>query len=224
MQQKSGGQPLNCSYPPDQRGLQGVFPNSADCGLNHHSSAKSENPNMQAKVGKNTENMKAMRCCHVNVRYLIWVTTRSHNHFSPSSINLWSVSDSQQSSCVLRFMSLLSYLCSLRKSPSCLYHTFLHMSVTFPFYKNTTPTLFLCNVMFKAMSLFSRKGLISCSPCFLLSVTLTFSKHSTLIGGLMSLLTYFSYRCQYCPLLVTLAKSARSLPLPSVAQIQLHLT
>ncbi|CAK6970659.1 myocardin isoform X9 [Scomber scombrus] len=49
MQQKSGGQPLNCSYPSDQRGLQGVFPNSADCGLNHNGSAKAENPNMQPK-------------------------------------------------------------------------------------------------------------------------------------------------------------------------------
>ncbi|XP_044194736.1 myocardin isoform X7 [Thunnus albacares] len=49
IQQKSGGQPLNCSYPSDQRSLQGVFPNSADCGLNHNGSAKAENPNMQPK-------------------------------------------------------------------------------------------------------------------------------------------------------------------------------
>uniref|UniRef100_A0A3B4UI08 Myocardin n=1 Tax=Seriola dumerili TaxID=41447 RepID=A0A3B4UI08_SERDU len=49
LQQKSGGQPVNCSYPSDQRGLQGVFPSSADCGLNHGGSAKAENQNMQPK-------------------------------------------------------------------------------------------------------------------------------------------------------------------------------
>ncbi|XP_029977394.1 myocardin-like isoform X2 [Sphaeramia orbicularis] len=50
MQQKSGGQLVNCSYPSDQRSLQGVFPSSADCGLNHTASAKSENPNMTPKM------------------------------------------------------------------------------------------------------------------------------------------------------------------------------
>ncbi|XP_056221417.1 myocardin isoform X1 [Seriola aureovittata] len=50
LQQKSGGQPVNCSYPSDQRGLQGVFPSSADCGLNHGGSAKAENQNMQPKM------------------------------------------------------------------------------------------------------------------------------------------------------------------------------
>ncbi|XP_042363940.1 myocardin isoform X4 [Plectropomus leopardus] len=47
MQQKNGGQAVNCSYPSDQRGLQGVFPSSADCG--HSGSAKPENQNMQPK-------------------------------------------------------------------------------------------------------------------------------------------------------------------------------
>ncbi|KAL7372133.1 hypothetical protein ABVT39_010801 [Epinephelus coioides] len=47
MQQKNGGQAVNCSYPSDQRALQGVFPNSTDCG--HSGSAKSENQNMQPK-------------------------------------------------------------------------------------------------------------------------------------------------------------------------------
>ncbi|XP_076615427.1 myocardin isoform X3 [Chaetodon auriga] len=46
MQQKNGGQAVNCSYPSDQRGLQGVFPNSTDCG--HGGSAKTEN--MQPKM------------------------------------------------------------------------------------------------------------------------------------------------------------------------------
>ncbi|KAL7372130.1 hypothetical protein ABVT39_010801 [Epinephelus coioides] len=48
MQQKNGGQAVNCSYPSDQRALQGVFPNSTDCG--HSGSAKSENQNMQPKM------------------------------------------------------------------------------------------------------------------------------------------------------------------------------
>ncbi|XP_029311736.1 LOW QUALITY PROTEIN: myocardin [Cottoperca gobio] len=42
MQQKNGGQAVNCSYPSDQRGLQGVFPNS--------SSAKPDNHNMLSKM------------------------------------------------------------------------------------------------------------------------------------------------------------------------------
>ncbi|XP_056285109.1 myocardin isoform X3 [Pseudoliparis swirei] len=47
MQQKSGGQPGNCSYPSDQRGLQGLF-SSTDCG--HSGSAKPDNHNMQPKM------------------------------------------------------------------------------------------------------------------------------------------------------------------------------
>ncbi|XP_075949131.1 myocardin isoform X4 [Anarhichas minor] len=47
MQQKNGGQAVNCSYPSDQRGLQGVFTNSTDCG--HSGSAKPDNHNMQPK-------------------------------------------------------------------------------------------------------------------------------------------------------------------------------
>nr|XP_012779719.1 myocardin isoform X5 [Maylandia zebra] len=49
MQQKSGGPPINCSYPSNQRGLQGVYPSSADCGLNNSSPAKAESQNMQPK-------------------------------------------------------------------------------------------------------------------------------------------------------------------------------
>ncbi|XP_041671290.1 myocardin isoform X4 [Cheilinus undulatus] len=48
MQQKNGGQPGNCSYPSDQRGLQGVFPNSTDCG--HDGPAKTENHSIQPKM------------------------------------------------------------------------------------------------------------------------------------------------------------------------------
>ncbi|XP_054457288.1 myocardin isoform X3 [Anoplopoma fimbria] len=48
MQQKNGGQAMNCSYPSDQRGLQGVFNNSTACG--HSSSTKSDNHNMQPKM------------------------------------------------------------------------------------------------------------------------------------------------------------------------------
>ncbi|KAM9425372.1 myocardin [Pholidichthys leucotaenia] len=46
MQQKSGSQQVNCPYPSDQRGLQGVFPGTADCGLSHSGSAKTEQPKM----------------------------------------------------------------------------------------------------------------------------------------------------------------------------------
>ncbi|XP_029384348.1 myocardin isoform X2 [Echeneis naucrates] len=49
LQQKNGGPPVNCSYPSDQRGVQGVFPSSSDCGLNHNGSAKAENQHMQPK-------------------------------------------------------------------------------------------------------------------------------------------------------------------------------
>ncbi|XP_039643766.1 myocardin isoform X4 [Perca fluviatilis] len=47
MQQKNGGQAVNCSYPAEQRGLQGVFPNPTDCG--HSGSAKPEHHNVQPK-------------------------------------------------------------------------------------------------------------------------------------------------------------------------------
>ncbi|KAM9410913.1 myocardin isoform 16-T17 [Salvelinus alpinus] len=49
IQQKNGGQAVNCSYPSDQRGLQSVFPNSADNGLNHRVNTKAKKPNMQQK-------------------------------------------------------------------------------------------------------------------------------------------------------------------------------
>ncbi|XP_065805285.1 myocardin isoform X2 [Labrus bergylta] len=48
MQQKNGVLPVNCSYPSDQRGLQGVFPNSAECG--HTGSVKTENHSMHPKM------------------------------------------------------------------------------------------------------------------------------------------------------------------------------
>lgn len=49
MQSKSGGPPVNCSYPPDQRNIQ-IFSGSADCGLNHGGSIKAESQNMQQKM------------------------------------------------------------------------------------------------------------------------------------------------------------------------------
>ncbi|XP_068611018.1 myocardin [Brachionichthys hirsutus] len=45
MQQKNSSQVVNCSYPSDKRAIQGVFPNSSDCG-----SAKAEIQNMQSKM------------------------------------------------------------------------------------------------------------------------------------------------------------------------------
>ncbi|XP_052334104.1 myocardin isoform X2 [Oncorhynchus keta] len=50
IQQKNGGQAVNCSYPSDQRGLQSVFPNSTDNGLIHRVNTKAKNPNMQQKM------------------------------------------------------------------------------------------------------------------------------------------------------------------------------
>ncbi|XP_040924541.1 myocardin isoform X2 [Betta splendens] len=50
IQQKGSGQPVNCSYPPEQRGLQGVFPNPAECGLNHGASTKAETQVVQPKM------------------------------------------------------------------------------------------------------------------------------------------------------------------------------
>ncbi|XP_049615625.1 myocardin isoform X2 [Syngnathus scovelli] len=47
---KNGSQPVNCSYPTDQRGLQGVYSNTSDYSLNHNGSAKPGNPNMQPKM------------------------------------------------------------------------------------------------------------------------------------------------------------------------------
>ncbi|KAM4525622.1 myocardin isoform 2-T3 [Odontesthes bonariensis] len=50
MPQRSCVQQGNCSYPSDQRSLQAVFPGSADCGLHHNSSTKTESQNMQPKM------------------------------------------------------------------------------------------------------------------------------------------------------------------------------
>ncbi|XP_034715717.1 myocardin isoform X6 [Etheostoma cragini] len=47
MQQKNEGQAANCSYPAEQRGLQGVFPNPTNCV--HSGSAKPEHHNLQPK-------------------------------------------------------------------------------------------------------------------------------------------------------------------------------
>ncbi|XP_064806697.1 myocardin isoform X5 [Oncorhynchus masou masou] len=49
IQQKNGGQAVNCSYPSDQRGLQSVFPNSTENGLIQRVNTKAKNPNMQQK-------------------------------------------------------------------------------------------------------------------------------------------------------------------------------
>ncbi|XP_061666310.1 myocardin isoform X2 [Syngnathoides biaculeatus] len=46
---KSGSQITNCSYPTDQRGLQGLYSNTSDYSFNHNGTAKSGNPNMQPK-------------------------------------------------------------------------------------------------------------------------------------------------------------------------------
>ncbi|XP_067101260.1 myocardin [Osmerus mordax] len=47
IQQKGGAHQVNCSYMSDQRGLQSVFPNTADAGLIHRGQAKAKNTAMQ---------------------------------------------------------------------------------------------------------------------------------------------------------------------------------
>ncbi|XP_056153434.1 myocardin [Lampris incognitus] len=66
IQQKSVGQPVNCSYSSDQRGLQGVFPGSAECGLNHRASPKANNANMQPKISIVPSPRKVGQKCQVS--------------------------------------------------------------------------------------------------------------------------------------------------------------
>ncbi|KAJ8363743.1 hypothetical protein SKAU_G00125740 [Synaphobranchus kaupii] len=49
-QQKNIGQPVNCSYSPEQRNLQPLFPSSANSGFNHRDQSKTKNSNMQQKM------------------------------------------------------------------------------------------------------------------------------------------------------------------------------
>ncbi|XP_036382086.1 myocardin isoform X2 [Megalops cyprinoides] len=49
-QQKNVGQPMNCSYSPDQRSLQQLFPSSTNNGFNHRNQSKAKNPSMQQKM------------------------------------------------------------------------------------------------------------------------------------------------------------------------------
>ncbi|XP_035262572.1 myocardin isoform X2 [Anguilla anguilla] len=49
-QQKNIGQPVNCSYSPEQRSLQPLFPISANSGFNHRDHSKAKNSNMQQKM------------------------------------------------------------------------------------------------------------------------------------------------------------------------------
>ncbi|XP_016531779.1 myocardin isoform X5 [Poecilia formosa] len=57
VQQRTGSQPLNCSYPSDQRSLQAAFPSSPDCGLNHSGPIKAESQNMQPKQMTRSQQM-----------------------------------------------------------------------------------------------------------------------------------------------------------------------
>ncbi|KAM9838052.1 myocardin [Aulostomus maculatus] len=67
VQPKNGGPPVNCSYASDQRGLQGGFSSTADCGLNHSSSAKVENPSMQPKMSVLPSPRHAGQKCQVSI-------------------------------------------------------------------------------------------------------------------------------------------------------------
>ncbi|KAK2820982.1 hypothetical protein Q5P01_023941 [Channa striata] len=90
MQQKNGGQQVNCSYPSDQRGLQGVYPSSADCGLNHSTSAKVENQNMQSKQLTRSQQMDELLDVLIESggcpSFLIPRFHRHYEHLSPTQI------------------------------------------------------------------------------------------------------------------------------------------
>lgn len=129
MQQKSGGPPINCSYPSDQRGLQGVYPSSADCGLNNSNPAKAESQNMQPKVifyphdqHFTSASFTSAESSHIYVTVFL------------SSLHLWPVS---------------VYYCLLLWSSFCLHisfhHIFLDMSVTFPLQDDNAKSFFRVN-------------------------------------------------------------------------------
>ncbi|CAJ1080509.1 myocardin isoform X4 [Xyrichtys novacula] len=88
MHQKNSGQPINCSYPPDQRGLQGVFPNSTECG--HSSSAKADNHNMQPKQLTRSQQMDELLDVLIESGgcpgLLIPRFHRHYEHLSPSQL------------------------------------------------------------------------------------------------------------------------------------------
>ncbi|XP_019720009.1 myocardin isoform X8 [Hippocampus comes] len=63
---KGACQPINCSYPTDQRGLQGVYSNPSDYSLNHNGSAKPVNPNMQPKMSFLPPPRHVGQKCHVS--------------------------------------------------------------------------------------------------------------------------------------------------------------
>ncbi|XP_015248308.1 PREDICTED: myocardin isoform X1 [Cyprinodon variegatus] len=64
--QQRSGQQLNCPYPSDQRGLQAVFPNSSDCGLNHSGPVKAESQNMQPKMSALPSSRHVGQKCQVS--------------------------------------------------------------------------------------------------------------------------------------------------------------
>ena len=132
MQQKNGSQAVNCSYHSDQRGLQGVFSNSADCG--HSSSVKTENPNMQPKVKiKSTWRVYFVML----LLYMSSESTHIHVTIFLFSINLCSVS--LLLSGLTRFIVLSISLKQIH-----LFSPLIPSHVGgFFLYKNTTPTPFL---------------------------------------------------------------------------------
>ncbi|KAM6963671.1 myocardin isoform 6-T6 [Tautogolabrus adspersus] len=88
MQQKNGGPQLNCSYPSDQRGLQGVFPNSAECG--HNGSVKTENLSMHPKQLTRSQQMDELLDVLIESGgcpgLLIPRFHRHYEHLSPSQL------------------------------------------------------------------------------------------------------------------------------------------
>ncbi|KAM9773317.1 myocardin isoform 12-T12 [Syngnathus typhle] len=83
---KNASQPVNCSYPTDQRGLQGVYSNTSDYSLNHNGSAKPGNPNMQPKQLTRSQQMDELLDVLIESGgYPSLLVPRLHRHYDHHS-------------------------------------------------------------------------------------------------------------------------------------------
>ncbi|XP_077482294.1 myocardin isoform X2 [Stigmatopora argus] len=84
----SGSQPVNCSFPADQRGIQGVYSNTSDYSLNHNPSAKLGNPNMQPKQLTRSQQMDELLDVLIESGgYPSLLVPRLHRHYEHQSPN-----------------------------------------------------------------------------------------------------------------------------------------
>ncbi|XP_061666313.1 myocardin isoform X4 [Syngnathoides biaculeatus] len=83
---KSGSQITNCSYPTDQRGLQGLYSNTSDYSFNHNGTAKSGNPNMQPKQLTRSQQMDELLDVLIESGgYPSLLVPRLHRHYEHQS-------------------------------------------------------------------------------------------------------------------------------------------